>query len=137
MRAELIPAHEGSQPETVAMLTFATQADLDRWLRSPERRDVLEQMAELIEDARTTSVIGGFAGWFAGGVAAPQKWKQAVTVIAALIPISLIVTLIRDAIDPDLPFLISIAVTAAANVSTLTWIVMPPLTRALGPWLRR
>ncbi|CAM3987238.1 hypothetical protein [Smaragdicoccus niigatensis] len=137
VRAELVPARAGSQPETVAMLTFATRADLDRWLSSSARREVLEQMNALVENARTTTVVGGFAGWFADESSAPRKWKQAVTVIAALIPISTGVTLVREALAPGLPFMLAIAITAALNVSTLTWVVMPPLTRALKPWLER
>src|SRR5918995_869305 len=64
-RAELLPSIGSIQPDTVALFTFASRADLDRWISSPERQHVLDRMAPLVTSERTLNVIGGFAGWFA------------------------------------------------------------------------
>jgi hypothetical protein len=95
VRAELLPALAGVQPETVALLTFASRDDLDRWVASAARQDVLARMEPLLAGARTLNVVGGFAGWFTAGPVKPKRWKQALTVFVCLVPVSLVATLVR------------------------------------------
>lgn len=136
--AELLPAVPGAQAETVGLLTFSTTADVERWFHSGERMQVLDAMALLIDGDRTTNVVGGFAGWFAdAGSLEPRRWKQALAVIAALVPVSIVLTLLRLAVAPGTALVPAIALGSTANVIVLTWIVMPPLTRLIGPWLSR
>jgi hypothetical protein len=91
-------------------------------------------MSELTDGQRTLNVVGDYAGWFAGGSQRPpRRWKQAIVVIAGLIPVSLLVTLARQALAPQLPLLAVVSVTAVCNVAALTWIVMPLLTAWLRP----
>src|SRR5271157_378668 len=63
IRQELVPAVCGAQPETVALLTFQTRADLDRWLSAPVRRQLLDAMANLTaEQGLSTSCAISRAG---------------------------------------------------------------------------
>jgi hypothetical protein len=137
VRAELLPAVDGIQPETVVLLTFASRADLDRWLVLAPRRDILARMQPLLVGGRTLNVVGGFPGWFTSGPAAPKRWKQALAVFAGLVPVSLVATWGRLALLPDVPLPLAVIVGSAANVVLLTWLVMPRLTRRLEPWLVR
>jgi antibiotic biosynthesis monooxygenase (ABM) superfamily enzyme len=134
-RAELISAVPGVRDDTVALLTFRSRADLDRWLVSHERREVLRQMARLTRGDRRTNVLSGFPGWFTHGPAAPARWKQAITVILGLIPVSLATTLLRDWLLPDLPAVFAVSTVSVASVCVLTWVVMPRLNRLLVTWL--
>jgi antibiotic biosynthesis monooxygenase (ABM) superfamily enzyme len=131
---ELVPAMPGVQPETVALLRFGDRAALDRWLCAEDRRTALEAMARLADGDRTVTVLGGFAGWFPAGAHA-LRWKQAVVVLAALIPVALATAALRSAVLPSLPLLPAVAFTSASNVAALTWVVMPTLTRRLERWL--
>lgn len=136
--AELLPAIPGAQEDTVALFTFATRADLDRWLASAERRHLLAAMDELAEGTRTINVVGGFAGWFGPPDGrTPRRWKQAAAVFVGLLPIALLTTLVLRVVAPDLPLVVTVTASAAVNVAILTWLVMPPLTRALSDWLVR
>jgi antibiotic biosynthesis monooxygenase (ABM) superfamily enzyme len=137
LRHQLIPAVAGAQPETVALLTFHTREDLDRWMRSAQRRDILRAMSALTENERTVNVVGGYAGWFSPPGAAPKQWKQAIAVVFGLIPVSLIVTAVRQSIAPDIPLWALVPLNAVANVTILTWVVMPLITRALRSWLAK
>ena len=137
LRHQLIPAVAGAQPETVALLTFHTRDDLDRWMRSAQRRDILRAMSALTESERTVNVVGGYAGWFSPPGAAPKQWKQAIAVVAGLIPVSLLVTAVRQSIAPDIPLWALVPLNAVANVAILTWLVMPLITRALRSWLTK
>ena len=132
------PAIPGVQPETVALLRFEDRAALDRWLGAPERHAALDQMARLVDGERTITVLGGFGGWFSTSAGTePRRWKQAVVVLTALIPVALAVSVARQVVLPGLPLVPAVVATAVANVSVLTWIAMPTLTRRLGGWLSR
>lgn len=63
--------------------------------------------------------------------------RQAVAVLAALVPVSLLVTLARQLLLPELQLVPSVAITSACNVVALTWLLMPIVTKALHPWLIR
>ena len=95
-------------------------------------------MAELSLADRTTNVLAGFPGWFTSpGLASPKRWKQALIVMVGLIPVSFLVTEAREAAFPDLPLAAVVLINAVANVSVLTWLVMPPLNRLFSGWLMR
>lgn len=134
VRAQLIPAVPRVQEDTVAVLTFRDRADLDRWLASPERLEILHRMRHLTQGDRRTNVLSEFPAWFSPGTSTP-RWKQAVAVIAGLIPVSLAMTYILALTAPDLHWVAATVVTAVFNVCALTWLVMPGLNRLLQPWL--
>jgi antibiotic biosynthesis monooxygenase (ABM) superfamily enzyme len=121
----------------VALLTFEDRDALDRWLGADKRATALDAMAELAEGERTLTVLGDFAGWFSGPAPHPRRWKQALVVLAALIPVALLAALARRQLAPELPLALSVMLTSAWNVALLTWVVMPGLTRGLDGWLSR
>ncbi len=138
LRSELFQPVPGVQDETVVVLSFATRPDLERWLASDERRTALATLEHLVEGDRTLNVVGGFAGWFAGGGASPvRRWKQALVVLAALYPTALLLGLVLRSVAPDLPRALMTLAGNVLGVAVLTWLVMPPLTRVLDGWLRR
>jgi uncharacterized protein len=134
---ELVPAIAGVQPQTVALLRFADRAALDRWLHAAERHAALEQMAQLVDGERIITVLGGFGGWFSTAVPEPRRLKPAAVVLAALTPIALAVSAVRELALPGLLLVPAVAATSTANVAVLTWLVMPVLTRRFEGWLSR
>ncbi|MGI9529439.1 MAG: antibiotic biosynthesis monooxygenase [Acidimicrobiia bacterium] len=135
---EILDAVEGIQDETVVILTFDTPENLRTWLDSPARAAILGDLDAITVGSLTTNVVGGFAGWFPHtGATEPRKWKQALVVLGALFPVSLTVALIRAWALPDLPLVPSVLLGNIVGVAVLTWLLMPPLTKALDGWLRR
>jgi antibiotic biosynthesis monooxygenase (ABM) superfamily enzyme len=62
-----------------------------------------------------------------------MKWRMALTTWIGLYPV---VVALGHALSPlGLPALLQQAVTTAASVCVLTWVVMPVLMRWLHPWL--
>jgi antibiotic biosynthesis monooxygenase (ABM) superfamily enzyme len=87
---------------------------------------------------RTVNIVGGFAGWFAGGGGPQVKpWKSAVAVLAALIPVSLLYTAVRLWLFPDLHPAVATVIGHVVGIVVLTWLLMPRVTRVLDTWLRR
>ena len=135
---EILEAVPGVQPETVVILTFDNELSLRRWLESDERKRLLSQLEDHIEGTYTTNVLGGFAGLFTfDSSSEPRRWKQALVILIALFPISLLITYIRSLVWPDAPMVPAVFVGNVIGIALLTWAVMPPLTRRLSGWLSR
>ena len=132
------PPVAGVQTDYVVSFTFASRSDLDRWLESDSRREVLRLVEPFIEGERTLTVIGGFGGWFvAEKEQAPKQWKQAVAVLIALYPTTLTLSLLQLRFFADVPWVPALFVSNVLGIAALTWLLMPGLTRLLGQWLER
>ena len=138
VRTELFEPVPGTQDDHVVVFTFDGRDHLDAWLTSPERRAIIDRMQPFIETPHLINVVGGFGGWFdLGGASEPKKWKQAAVVLLALYPTVLAITLVDNWILPDPPLAVDILIGNIIGVIVLTWLLMPPLTRALSRWLTR
>ena len=134
---EILDAVDGIQEETVVILTFDTPQNLRRWIDSDERASLLDDLDGITVGSLTTNVVGGFAGWFpSSGDHQPRRWKQALVVLGALFPVSLAASAFRAWAWPDLPLVPAVLFGNIVGVAVLTWLLMPPLTRALDGWLR-
>lgn len=136
IRSELVPAVEGSQDDTISLLTFGRREDLDRWVRSHERKLVLQEMARLHDGDRSINVLAGFPGWF-GTTSLPKRWRQAVVISIGLIPTSMLTSRVRLELLPRATFVESVCFISLANVVLLTWVVLPWLNRRFRRWLNR
>ncbi len=139
IRRDVLDAVPGIQDETVVTLTFDTRQHLLAWMDSPEREQFVNEIDGLVEGDLTTSVVGGFAGWFpqANSKHTNPRWKQAVVVMIALYPTVLFTSWVGDALWADWNFFLAILIGNLIGVSILTWLLMPPLTRFFGDWLTR
>lgn len=138
LRSELVPPVDGVADDHVIVFAFDSREHLDRWLGSDERQAWLQRIAPLISGDRTMNVVGGFAGWFPAADSPPvAKWKQSIAVLIALFPTALVLTVLRQALLPDLPLVPSVLLSNVLGVAALTWVMMPWVTRLLEPWLQR
>jgi hypothetical protein len=137
--SELFRPVPGVQEEWTAVYRFASAANLEGWLTSDERRDLLAE-GERFRDFRLRTITNAFGSWIptgdrAGGTAGPPSWKTALSVLVGLYPTVVLLTLAISALWPSGPLWASLLVGNIASVALLTWVVMPVVTRALGPWL--
>jgi uncharacterized protein len=134
---ELLRPVPGVQDDWVAVSRFASGHDLEAWLASPARRDLLAE-GERFRDFRLQRVTTSFGSWFtgdAGATAPPPSWKTALSVLVGLYPTVVLLTLAISALWPSGPLWASLLVGNVASVALLTWVVMPVVTRALAAWL--
>jgi uncharacterized protein len=138
LRNDLIEPVPGVQDEYAIVFSFASKRELDGWLGSTERSELVRELTTMVEGDRTLNVVGGFGGWFpATGARPPVRWKQAVAVLIALYPTTLTLGSLQRWLVPEAPWALALLVTNVLGVATLTWLLMPWLTRRLGPWLKR
>jgi antibiotic biosynthesis monooxygenase (ABM) superfamily enzyme len=85
------PAVPGVQDDHVAILRFDSQANLDAWLNSAERKKLVEEAAPLTVEFHTRTAQSGFEQWFRD--AAPPggpplaAWKMNMIVLLTLYPV--------------------------------------------------
>ena len=122
---------------------FADEASLDAWEASDARAEWLYEGRELVEVSRVERRTG-IEGWFdepqPGVPAAPPRWKQAVTIWLGFFPLSLAFTYATFYLVPgwhQLWPLATVLITTLCLTPTMTYVLLPLVTRLLHPWLRR
>ena len=121
---------------------YRGRAEHAAWMGSVERRRLVARIDALLGDPGGGEVrsVDGWEGWFVepgyAPPAPPRKWKMAAITLAALYPIVLGLVAALRPLTEDWPVGVGLLLTIGLSVSLMTWIVMPALTRRLGPWLR-
>jgi len=136
------PPVPGVQDDFVAILRFDSEANLNAWMDSPERKALIEEAEPLTEEFHTRMVRSGFEQWFRDGDsgAAPLPvWKMDMVVLLLLYPIVFLwgvwigVPLLADRLH--MPFAIALFVGNIVSVG-LTGFLVPWTANRLTWWLR-
>lgn len=128
----------GEQPEWVVVFRFDEPRHLQAWLDSDKRAALLERAAPLLESWDMHTISGGLGGWFpvlGEEAGTPPAWKQALVVLLALYPTVMALQLLLTPLLADLPMAVQMLIGNVVSVAALTYLLMPPVTRALRPWL--
>jgi antibiotic biosynthesis monooxygenase (ABM) superfamily enzyme len=118
------------------LVRFATPEELDGWLNSTVRRDLLREHHALVQSWQHHRLPNAFAGWFPADPASgesPARWKQSMLVLLMLFPI---VVLEQRFLSPSLEGLNPAAATFLGNVISVFLLAWPfmPMTIALMSW---
>lgn len=122
----------------ITLLQFDTQKNLDKWLDSKERQEVLSSSKEFIESLESHRVTSSFGGWFSSvadkdGI--PPVWKQTMLVLLVLFPIVLLEMKYLNSHTSSLGLVISTFIGNALSVSLVSWPMMPVVIYFLYWWL--
>lgn len=136
------PPIPGVQEDWVAILRFDSEANLQTWLDSPERRTLLDEASAFTADVHTRTVRSGFDQWFrtgAGGAPQSPAWKQNMLVLLMLYPVVFLFGVwIGTPIlmgRAHLPFWLALFIGNVASVIVLNWLV-PWVSRRFAWWLQ-
>lgn len=120
------------------VIRFDTPANLERWMKSPERLALLRELPELVEYNLAHGIRGSFPGWVPADPRtgeAPPNWKTALLVLLGLFPaVSLTALFVHPRLEP-LTFEAATFFGNCITVAFTTWIGMPVLIRAFGWFL--
>lgn len=130
---------QGQGKNWITLLQFDTPENLDRWLSSPERREVLEESNPLVAALESHRVISPYAGWFSSitkeGRAAPSVWKQTMIILLVLFPIVMLEFKFLNPHTAGLNLSLATFIGNAISVSLVSWPMMPIAIWFLGWWL--
>jgi antibiotic biosynthesis monooxygenase (ABM) superfamily enzyme len=133
----------GVQDDWVAILRFDSEEHLEAWLRSDERRSLLQEGGQFASGAHVRIVKSGFESWFPAatkGTAAapPATWKQSMLVLLMLYPlVFLFGEWVHEPllVDNGLSFWLALFIGNAVSVMLLGWVLIPWISRRFGWWL--
>ena len=128
----------GSREYTV-LDRFATEDDRHKFTGSPEYRSWMSRLREVSEGDPEIDEMGGLAFWFTLPRQPlrkpPPKIKMALLTLLGVYPLSMLFPVLVIPVTLSWPYWIQGAVIAALIVASLTWIIMPALTRVFETWL--
>jgi hypothetical protein len=135
------PPVPGVQEDFVAILRFDSEANMQAWLDSPERKKLIEEAAPLTEEFHTRMARTGFEQWFRDESGAPSNasvWKMDMIVLLLLYPIvflwGVVVGTPLLANKLNMPFPIALFVGNIFSVG-MTGFMVPWVANRMGWWL--
>lgn len=130
------PSDEGKH--WITMLQFDTSSNLDRWLESKERKEILHESESMISNLERHRVISPYAGWFSSMIKAgkaPPAWKQSMVVLLVLFPIVMLEMKYLSPLTVGLDVSLATFISNAISVALLAWPAVPLAIRFLRWWL--
>ena len=133
--ATMLRPGEGSS-EYHLVYRFADDESLAGWERSPERRGMLERLAEMVDEERYARV-SGLESFFTRPAQPPPgpRWRLTVLTIAAVFAVT---SMLQQFVMPLLngwPLGLRLLLSATVVVILLGHVLMPALTRVFRDWL--
>ena len=138
--AQLIRPLPGNQSNNYGILrSFANDKDRDDFYQSDQFREWEQSVKPLVEPGYTRQEIElhGLEAFFSNPniIRHPSRWKMAIVTWMGVWPTVLLISLLISPHLMGLPIWIAIGIDTVLVVATLTWAVMPILTRLMRPWL--
>jgi uncharacterized protein len=133
--------HEDGSTEFHFVHSFAAGPDLQRWLDSPERADLLERVSAIAERKGEPQRVTGLEGWFAEAgakapaIVPPPRWKMWLASFLGAYPLVVLFQWLLAPELEDVPLLLRAALLPLVLLSLMTYLVMPFVTKLLRRWL--
>ncbi len=122
-----------------SVFRFDSIENLEAFEQSDLRADALRAVAPLVEADAVWDRMTGLEFWFdppAGTVIAqPSQHRMALLLIAVVFVLVLALNLLLAPLIGNWPLALRLLVTVIAQVGLMTYLIMPPLTRALARWI--
>jgi len=133
--ASLLLPLPGSDSREIGILrTFASEAERDAFYASPMFKAWEQRARTLTEGEPVYRQLHGLEAWFRSPQP-PPRWKMAAATFLGVFPLAMVLNLTVGAVIQSWPFVLKNAVFNACVVISLTWVVMPVVTRLLRGWL--
>jgi antibiotic biosynthesis monooxygenase (ABM) superfamily enzyme len=128
----------GEEVELSILKRFSSKAAHDAWLASPEFGRWRAEVAPATPTPGHVRRYSGMEAFFvsAGAPDAPPRWKMAVVLFLAVLPMSLAMSRWVAPALAQLSLFTGSLITSIAMVVAMTYAVVPLLTRIFQPWLR-
>ncbi len=138
LAAEMVPPEQAGGFYQV-IVHFRSEADLQVWDACPARARLHQRIREVADAEPDYRSLSGLEAWFAPAVVPasmhPPRVRMALVTWLGIFPtVSFFLWLVLPYLM-GLPFLLRTAVFAALVTVTMTWIVMPRLTRLMRGFL--
>jgi uncharacterized protein len=128
----------GHGKQWITLLQFDTPKNLDYWLSSVERQQVLNESTGCIVSLENHRIISPYAGWFSSLLKKgelPAVWKQTMLVLLVLFPVVMLELKFFSLLTSYLGLSLATFISNAVSVTLIAWPLMPLAIWFLGWWL--
>jgi hypothetical protein len=150
MGVNIIRPSDPSNPEYVVIFRFNTYENLTKWEKSEIRKEWLNKSKEVAEGEPMIEKQTGLEFWFtprsgtgningdkAPTAMPPPRYKMAIVITGIIfVLVSILLPQIRQ-LTIGFPVVLSTLVGVVIMVLLMTYVIMPYVTRLLGPWLAK
>jgi antibiotic biosynthesis monooxygenase (ABM) superfamily enzyme len=137
--SNVIRPSDSDDDEFQIVFKFDRASNLKRWEESHERREWLRKSRDLILEKENVRVLTGLETWFTlpsrPGEPAPPRYKMAVVTWLAVFPLATAIFALTHPLLGGLPTVVRTLVFTMIMVTTMTYVVMPRMTRLFAFWL--
>lgn len=134
-----IRPQDSTNPEYAIILRFDRYRNLKQWLDSPERQRWIDKVKDLIQKDEAVQTLTGLETWFTlpGRLVQqpPKRYKMAILTSLSVFILSQIVARLFGPVVRVLPELLRSLIIVTIVVFSLTYLVMPRVTRLFYRWL--
>jgi antibiotic biosynthesis monooxygenase (ABM) superfamily enzyme len=136
--SNVIRPRDDDDDEFQIVFKFDHASNLKRWEESEERHAWLRQVQPLVHE-ENVRVLTGLETWFTlpsrPGEPAPPRYKMAVVTWIAVFPLATAIFAVTQPLLGGLPTVLRTLVFTLIMVTTMTYGVMPRMTRLFSFWL--
>lgn len=129
---------KGHSRHWITFLRFDTHQNLDRWLASKERLEMLREAEPLVISMERHRVISPYEGWFSSFAKngdLPAVWKQSMLVLLVLFPIVMMESKYLLPYMQTLNRSLGTFIANSISIILIAWPMMPIAIWFLGWWL--
>ncbi|WP_207780359.1 antibiotic biosynthesis monooxygenase [Pokkaliibacter plantistimulans] len=124
----------------VCVLRFCGTTELQSWLDSSDRKQLIDEVMPLLVEGDQFEVDGAREFWFTPGqILPPPRWKQACITFLVILPLSMLVPLLWRPAFQQWPwlggFVPSNVVITLSIVLLVVYFFMPRVTALFSAWL--
>ena len=139
---DVIPGKHAGLDTYTCILRFCSTDAMQRWLDSPQRRELVNEAIPMLADGDQTEVNPANEFWFSPPNetrSPPPRWKQAALTLLVIFPHTLLVPLIWKpllGVSPVLSnYVVATFVITLTIVLSVVYLFMPMETRVFASWL--
>jgi antibiotic biosynthesis monooxygenase (ABM) superfamily enzyme len=126
-------------PEYRIIFKFDRLSNLRRWETSTEREYWFAIAEPLTVSPPQIQVLTGLETWFTlpgkPAIAPPPRYKMALVTWLAVFPLITLISAIFQQVLAMLPLVLRVAIVTAIAVPTMTYLLMPQMTKFFAWWL--
>ncbi|QXI26660.1 antibiotic biosynthesis monooxygenase [Pseudomonas vanderleydeniana] len=141
---DVVRGHSDGLALFTSVLRFASTEQLQVWLDSEDRRELVEQAQPLLADGDQTEINADREFWFTpvhvDAPTPPPRWKQACVTFLVILPLTFLVPLLWKPVFALWPWLggyvpANVVITLTI-VLAVVYVFMPRVTRLFSRWLQ-
>ncbi|MBL0950140.1 MAG: antibiotic biosynthesis monooxygenase [Pseudomonas sp.] len=139
---DVVRSSQPSVAQFTCVLRFASLQQLQGWLDSEQRRQLVAEVDPLLRSGDQIRIAQDRAFWFVpeNAQAQPPRWKQSCVTFLVILPLSLLVPRLWQPLFEHFPwlggYLPSNALITLSIVLLVVYLFMPMATRVFAAWLR-